>query len=97
MKETPAFCMDTIYINAFYAVSSLSMTKLLKKDITDFCYMLEEELIESYGCKFVYLLFDKVEEKKFIESYFGTYAIIGDEIFLTNKEELENLEEYNAI
>ena len=96
-KETPAFDIATIYLNAFYAVYPLSRTKLKKEDIISFCNMLEEELISSYGCKYVYFQFDSHSLKIFYEAYFGIFSEIGDNIFLNNQTELENLDQHNLI
>ena len=99
MKETPAFDIATIYINAFSAVSLLSMTQLQKKDIFIFTNILEKQLISSYGCKYVYYQFDKYEEKKFEEDYYGEFTVIGDDIYqVCEQSKLEKLEtDHNSI
>lgn len=93
-----SFDPETIYKNAFYTYKR-NYSMLHKSDIVDFCNILMSEVSKKSKInvmyKYVYFDFNQRTLKSFYENYFGTFNIIGEDIYLSNQIEENEIRKVN--
>lgn len=93
-----SFDPETIYKNAFFAYKRENYM-LYKSDIVEFCNILLNEVSkkseENIKYKYVYLDFNRNTLTSFYEDCFGTFKIIGDDIYLNKAIEENEIRKVN--
>ena len=93
-----SFDPETIYKNAFYSQNTYIFHKY---DIIKFCNILIDEIsnISSLNTEYKYVHFDfnKRTLNSFYENYFGTFNIIGEDIYLSEPIKEKEIIKLNSI
>lgn len=92
---TVSFDPEVIYKNAFYAFIREGFL-LYKRDIVLFCDILRDEISKNTN-EHIYFNFDKYILSSFYDSYFRTFNVIGDNIYLGKSIKEKDIDEINEI